>query len=184
MEDPKHAAWLAAFDNDFYYKQSARYLTVLSRRIAYTTLYWAGTRQWEKVLTTLRLGCCDANDRVYFPEHGFQPSLLHVVTYNGDLYAMQTLVHEFGARLDVLDDYKCTVLMYAVYGRKLNAVQWLLQQPDIDLHAVSDTTNCTAHAEATINKYYDIADCIAAEIAARARWSSPRAAWLAVCVNM
>jgi hypothetical protein len=178
MEDPKYAAWLAAFGNDFCFQESVKYFNVFSRRIAYTTCCWANRCEWEKVLTTLRLGCCDANDRVYFPERVLQASLLQVATSNADLSTMRALVHEFGARLDACDSNKHTVLMYAVFVRSLEKVQWLLQFPDIVIFGVDKEGRAAYNYTMLAGDYH-----IGAAIAARVRWSSRRAAWLAACVR-
>jgi ankyrin repeat protein len=188
MEDPKHAAWLAAFDNDYYFKESAKLTNndadAFTFRIAYTMMSWAkyGLQQpvWYNVIKTLRLRCCSVNVRIRRWFNG--STLLHQAAYAGNVYMMQVLRNKFGASLDAVDDYKCTVLMYAVFSRKLHAVQWLLQQPDMNLLAVNMKGN-TAYKAAVINNFYDIAVCIAAETAARARWTAARATWLAACLG-
>jgi hypothetical protein len=113
-------------------------------------------------------------------------TLMNCAAKLGRVDVMDVLYTKYNIPLDGKDAAGCTVLGHAIYRGHLHVVQWLLRKPELSLEANASkyklieqesALEFARHCGAT-----EIADCISAEVAARARWSSSRAAWLAVCV--
>ena len=177
--------WLLNGDPDCAYNVGGATLKfkTLSEEIAWTALRWAVHNHWDKVLTTLRMGSCSATVVVRGQCYDGSCSFVHFAARAGRTDVLQVLRTEFHIRMDTADGLLgWTPLAFAIRGNHLEAVRWLVSQPETLLTArtffgltVVDMARKWAGDE--------IRQCIADEARRRARWSPLRAGWFAAAAG-
>ena len=176
--------WLQAFGSDPDCANNFDSITMifqkLSEKIAWTALRWARRDQWDKVLTTLRMGCCSAT--VVIPGWYYDGSFAHCAARAGRTDVLRALRSEFRVSMDATDGWDWTPLACAVRGDHLAAVRWLLDCPETRLTAQT-TSGSTVFDLACKWAGLEIRRCIADEARRRARWSPLRASWFAAAAG-
>lgn len=142
---------------------------------------WIHENEWDQVYAVLDRGGCPGGVMSNFY------TLMNSAAKLGRVDVMDVLYTKYNIPLDGKDAAGCTVLGHAIYRGHLHVVQWLLRKPELSLEANASKNKLIGRESALEFARHrgatEIADCIAAEEAARARWSSLRVVWLAACVR-